>query len=1132
MIKGNILSTNIVALCQLNLISENQIYCLLTLNSDIMNETIYQFRKGCFALIAVAAVLVAVPQPAKADSGAIAMQQQNNVRGRVTDTNGDPVVGANVIIKGTTQGTVTDADGRYSLANVPSDAIIIVSFLGFDQEEVAVNGQTNIDVVMIEDMAMLQDIVVVGFGTQKKVNLTGAVAVVNGDELSQRPVTTATQALQGMVPGLQIASSSGALDSNPSINVRGTATIGQGTSGSPLILIDGSEGDINTLNPQDIESISVLKDAAASSIYGSRAPFGVILITTKSGKEGKAVINYNNSFRFNSLIREKHMMNSVDFAAWVNDTHVNNGKGLFFSSERMAAIQEYRNATPVSNGVRRTADGNLVYAIGNLPESGSYSDVYEKQCIDDVDWYDVIYKNSTFAQEHNLSISGGKDELKYYTSFNYLNNEGFMRLATDKFTRFAATAKVSSQVREWLRLGYSMRWTRTDYERPSAMTDGLYNNMTRQGWPVLPLYDPYGNYYSAPSPALALATKGKDTKQRDLLNHNVTVVVEPIEKWKTHFDFNYRTDNATRHWDSFVTYNYDVTNAPVANDKGSNVHEDLFKENYINFQAYSEYDFSLGTSNNFHVMAGFQTEQAKKLEFGLQRDGVLDTSKPEVDLTSGLSYDGDAIVPNVNGARNQWQTAGFFGRLNYNYEERYLFEFNLRRDGTSRFRTNRMWKTFPSTSIGWNIAHEDFWYSLTDVCGTLKLRASYGQLGNQNTNNWYQTYQTISYNSADGSWLQNGKKPNTTSAPGLISTSLTWERVVSYDLGLDFGFFDNRLKGSADFFIRDTKDMVGNAPELPAVLGTAVPVTNNTDLRTHGWELQLSWNDHFDNGLNYGVTFNLSDSRTKITRYPNNPTESISTYIEGQYTNEIWGFETVGIAQSNDEMNAHLAKADQSAIGDKWAAGDIMYADLNGDGKVSRGAQTLSDHGDLKVIGNSTPRFLTGLDINASFKGFDFRAFFQGVLKRDYSTGSNWGGGKEYMFGATGSDVWWCAGLTDVKDYYRDENSWSVQNGYMDVNKGAKLPRPLYSDKNLQEQTKYLLNAAYMRLKNIQLGYTLPEEIVSKWSLSNVRFFVSGENIFTITRMPDQFDPETIGTDHNNGDPLSRTFAFGVNLTF
>ncbi|MBQ3634053.1 MAG: TonB-dependent receptor [Bacteroidales bacterium] len=1054
------------------------------------------------------------------------------ITGTVLDNVGTPVVGAAVVEQGTTNGSVTDTEGRYSL-KVSPDATLVVSFLGYETVTEALAGRETLDFTLFDESNELSELIVVGYGVQKKVNLTGAVSVVGGDELKERPVTTATQALQGMVPGLQIASSSGALDSNPSINVRGTATIGQGTSGSPLVLIDGSEGDINAINPQDIESISVLKDAASSSIYGSRAPFGVILITTKSGKEGKAVINYNNSFRYSGLIRGKHMMNSVDFAAWVNDTHYNGGEGIFFNADRMAAIKEYRDATPVSNGVRRTSSGKLVYAVGEIPESGSYKDGYGDG-IEDNDWYETVYKDRVFAQEHNLSVSGGKENLKYYLSFNYLNNEGFMRLADDKFTRFAGTAKISTQLKDWLRVDYGMRWTRTDYERPSAMTSSLYNDMTRQGWPVLPLYDPNGNYYCAPSPALGLATKGKDTKQRDLLNHTVALLVEPISDWKTHFDFNYRTDNATRHWDSFVTYNHDVNNNPTAYDKGSNVHEDEFKENYINFQAYTEYDMKFAEYHNVHVMAGFQTEQTKKLEFGLQRDGVLDNAKPEVDLTSGLDYDGKSVVPSVNGARNQWQTAGFFGRINYNYDEKYLLEFNIRRDGTSRFRTNRMWKTFPSASIGWNIAREDFWESLADVCGTLKLRASYGALGNQNTTNWYQTYQTISYKSSDGSWLQNGKKPNTTSAPGLISTSLTWERVQSYDLGLDYGFLSGRLKGSFDFFIRDTKDMVGNAPELPSILGTAVPVSNNTDLRTRGWELTLGWNDMLDNGFRYGVSFNLSDSRTKITKYTNNPTESIDTYIQGRYTNEIWGFETVGIAQSDSEMDAHLAKADQSSIGDKWAAGDIMYADLNGDGKVNRGAQTLSDHGDLKVIGNSTPRFMTGIDLNASFKGFDFRAFFQGVLKRDYGTGWNWGGGKEYLFGATNSGLWWCAGLTDVKDYYRDENSWSVQNGYMSANKGGWLPRPLYSDKNIQEQTRYLLNAAYMRLKNIQLGYTLPETLVSKWGLSNVRFYLSGENVLTISDMPKQFDPETIDNrdDHNNGYPLSRTFAFGLNLTF
>ena len=618
------------------------------------------------------------------------------------------------------------------------------------------------------------------------------------------------------------------------------------------------------------------------------------------------------------------------------------------------------------------------------------------------------------------------------------------------------------------------------------------------------------------------------------MNHQLGFVLEPVKNWITHIDFNYKIDNAIRHWDSQRTYNHNVAGEAIIYNQGSNVHEDEAKDNYLNFQAYTEYTWALAEKHNFHVMGGFQTEQLKRTVFGLQRNGILDPSKSEVDLTNGLSYSGEAIVPDVNGSRNQWQTAGFFGRLNYNYDEKYLFEANLRYDGTSRFRSDKMWKLFPSVSLGWNIAREQFWENLASTVNTLKLRASYGSLGNQNINNWYQTYQTIAYNSVAGSWLQNGAKPNTTSAPGLVSALLTWEKVESYDLGLDFGAFNNRLTGTFDYYIRNTKNMVGNAPELPAILGTGVPVTNNTDLRTSGWELQISWRDVLQNGLSYGVTFNISDARTKITRYPNNPTNSINNYIEGRYMNEIWGFETIGIAKSDDEMNAHLATADQSSLGSNWAAGDIMYRDLNGDGKISRGAQTLADHGDLKVIGNSTPRYLVGLNLNAAWKGFDFSAFFQGVMKRDWWIGGSWGGGLEYLFGTTNSWEWWSVGITDVQDYYRDANTWSVQNGYQQANQDAWLPRVQFSDKNEQAQTRYLMNGAYVRLKNLQLGYTLPRQITQPWGISNLRVFVSAENLFTITKMPHQFDPELMSNsvDQNNGYPLQKTFAFGLNVSF
>lgn len=1056
----------------------------------------------------------------------IAMQVGKKVTIKVSDAYG-PIIGANVVVKGSTNGGITDLNGNLILNNVSQGDIVVISFIGYKTQEVKIDASSTLNVTLVEDNEMLDEVVVVGFGTQKKSNLTGSVAVVDGGELAQRPVTSAAVALQGLVPGLQISSSSGALDSTPSINVRGTGTIGEGSSGDPLILIDGVEGDINALTTQDIESISVLKDAAASSIYGSRAPFGVILITTKSGtKDSKVSISYNNSFRFNKMINEKHMMNSVDFASWMNDMHTNSGNAVYFDNSRMEKIVAYHNGTPIGPGTRETSMG-ILYAI-DADSNGNWLDGYAAG-IDDVDWYDAIYKTSSFSQEHNASVSGGNEKLNYYVSFNYVGNRGFMKLAKDEYSRYNASAKIGIKLADWVRMTYNMRYVRTNYQRPSQMTDNLYSNLTRQGWPVLPLYDRNGYYVYSPSWALPIATRGDDRSERDIMNQQVGFVFEPIKNWVTHVDFNYKVNSRQNHWDVLYGYNHDINGNPAIVNQDSEAHEGLSKDNYFNFQAYSEYSFSLAEKHNFHVMAGFQAEQLKRTEFGATRDGIIDPNKPEIDLTNGMSYDGSPIVPSVDGKRNQWQTAGFFGRFNYNFKERYLFEANVRYDGTSRFRTDNMWKIFPSFSFGWRLSEESFLKD-KEWLDNLKFRLSYGSLGNQNTNNWYQTYQTVSYNSNSGNWLQNGAKPNTTSAPGLVSTTLTWETIESYNIGLDFGFLGNKLWGSFDYFIRNTKNMVGNAPELPAILGTGVPVTNNTDLRTSGWELQIGWRDQLSNGLAYGATFNVSDARTKITRYPNNPTGDLGGRLVGRYTNEIWGYETIGIAKSQEEMNEHLAKVDQSYFGSNWGAGDIMYADLDGNGRIGQGSNTLDDHGDKKVLGNSTPRFHFGLDLNANWKGFDVRMFFQGLMKRDISTG----GASQWLFGSTSSNMWDACALTSVQDYYRDENTWSVQNGYNEANQDAWLPRIYLGGKNTQTQSRYILSGAYMRMKNLQVGYTIPRNITEKFGVKNLRVFFSGENLFTITSLPEQFDPETVGDNasRNNGYPLSRTYSFGLNLQF
>lgn len=398
-------------------------------------------------LMALAAGLTLTPQELMAAQGMQNVQQSaGKVTGTVVDQNGEAVIGATIKVKGTTAGAISDLDGNFTINAAPG-AELEISYIGMKPITVKATA-TPMQIVMKDDTHSLNEVVVVGFGTQKKVNLTGAVAMVNGDDLAERPVTSAAQALQGMMPGLQISSSSGSMDATTSINVRGTGTIGQGSSGSPLILIDGAEGDINTVNPQDIENISVLKDAAASSIYGSRAPFGVILITTKKGKSGKPTVNYNNSFRISNLISQKHMMNSVDFASWMNDQYNNMGWGTFFNDERMAQIKAYHEATPVGPGTRKDKNGNLIYGIEAV--DGVYKDGYAYG-VDDVDWYDAVFKGSAFSMEHNASVSGGSDNVDYYASFNYLNNNGFMKLADDKFNRYTGTAKLGIQITDWLR---------------------------------------------------------------------------------------------------------------------------------------------------------------------------------------------------------------------------------------------------------------------------------------------------------------------------------------------------------------------------------------------------------------------------------------------------------------------------------------------------------------------------------------------------------------------------------------------------------------------------------------------------------------------------------------------------------
>ena len=1006
------------------------------------------------------------------------------------------------------EGAVFDIDGNYSI-QAPEGARLTFNSIGFVSQSLVV-GQDNVAVVvMTEDIEMLEETVVVGFATQKKINLTGSVSVVESKQLENVPVGNTVLALQGQVPGLNIKQRSGQLyGRNPSMNLRGQGTIGEGSSGGMLILVDGMEGDLFSINSQDIESITVLKDAAASSIYGSRAPFGVMLVTTKRGRDGKVSLNYNNSFRFSSPLNLPSSADSYSWALYFNEAAHNDGNGDDISATRLQRILDYQNGVISYNTIPVGNQWGTAYTEGN----------------DNIDYYDVFWKDVTTSQEHNISLSGSGNSLNYYVSANYLKQDGLLNWKDlDGLQRLNAFGKLEAHPYKFLDVSYSTRFIKEDYHEPTVLSDDILQYFGQYLWPVAPLYDPNGILFN--DLALRFTKGGQRTIANTTSSHQFNVTVKPLPGWRIVGDLNYRyrsyfnTIVNREVWQTCI----DGVSKGSSWDDGTGVTNDDGRNQYTNVNLYSDYEKQLG-GHYFKFMGGFQMESYRVNTTTAWKAGLIVPSLPAIDTSSGMLF-GEKVAPTASGGSAEWRTAGFFGRFNYNYKERYLLEINARYDGSSRFAPDKRWGFFPSISLGYNIAKEDYFEPIRPYIGLLKLRASYGSLGNQNTSSFYPTYELMGFANSAGPWLINGEKPNISWPASKISSSLTWEKIKSWNIGIDFSAFRDRLYGSFEGFIRETTDMIGPADELPVVFGTAVPKTNNTNLVSRGFELEIGWKDRAFKELDYGVRFVLSDAVTKITKY-SNPSGTLGTYYEGMTLGDIWGYKTIGIAKTDEEMLEHLISlpdGGQSAIGNNWHAGDIMYEDINHDGKVDAGAWTVKDHGDQIIIGNTTPRFNFGIDLSLAWRGIDMRVFLQGVGKRDYFEDS------KYFFGSRGWSKWGTMVLKQHLDYFRDD-----PNNPLGLNLNSYYPRPyLDSTKNVQWQTGYVQDASYMRLKNLQLGYTIPRDISSKFYVDALRVYFSGENLLTFTRMTDLFDPETIGeNDQGNVYPHTRTWSFGLSITF
>lgn len=669
----------------------------------------------------------------------------------------------------------------------------------------------------------------------------------------------------------------------------------------------------------------------------------------------------------------------------------------------------------------------------------------------------------------------------------------------------------------------------------------FYHNVLRY-WPIVPTHDPNG-YPVRESYIDALENGGRYQTNNDRMNHQFTFLVNPLPGLNVHAEFNYSTRHNNTKQYFLQTHAWNVAGDAMdwnpdnwpAGKVGSYVYNSTTSANYFNPNIYADYAFTLNEKHNFKVMAGYQSEYYHQNYFSAEQDGVIN-NLPYLNTTTSN--------PGVGGGADTWTTAGVFGRINYDYEGRYLIEGNLRYDASSRFRSDKRWAWSPSFSLGWNVANEAFWEDLSDVCSQLKLRYSWGKLGNQNTNNWYPTYATLGYNSDRYTgWITNVVQ-GTSSMPGLIATSLTWEKNRTWDIGMDWALFNNRFTGTVDYYNRKTIDMVGPGPVLPDVLGASSPNINNLAMTSKGWELTLTWRDRIGE-VTYSVTANLYDHTTTVDDYPN-PTKNLGSYYNGRELGQIWGFKAIGIAKTQEEMNAHLDALDeaytkhnghapanprqgQNILGSGWTAGDIMFADIDGDGVISQGEYLADDHGDYYVIGNKTPRYNFGLNLEAQWRGFDIKVFFQGVGKRDYYASG------EVMFGATRSGYWQALGLKQHLDYFRPADTTDPLGPNLD----AYYPRLMFGGpNNIYSNTRYLQNAAYCRLKNVTIGYTLPQALTRKAYIENCRIFFSGENLATITKFTGTGDPELIDAYDNQGwgygkvYPLSRVFSVGLNVTF
>jgi TonB-linked SusC/RagA family outer membrane protein len=1112
-----------------------------------------------------------------------------NITGEVIDkTTNEPVIGANVSVPGTTVGTITGADGKFSFVIPAGVSQIQVTFTGYIKQVISVQPGGSYKVILESDLAILDEVVVVGYGTQKRANLTGSVSTIDTKVLEARPIADVGRGLQGTMPGLSVVIPSGEVGSDPLMKIRGQIGSLKGGS-SPLILLDNVEiPSLQILNPDDIEAVSILKDAASSSIYGAKAAFGVILITSKKGAKTESVnVNYSANVSFQNISKKMEMagLDGMEYTlSALERVNVNPYAGAFW----MVTREGYEKAQAWQQkyaGIVKPNDPMLYGRDWYVNSSG------QKVGLRMYDPYDYMIKEWAPTQTHNLSVNGKSGKTDYNIGFGYLDQSGIIKPSKhDDFKRYNGSMRLSTDINKFVRLYggamYSKRVKRYAYATNSTTADPwlylyrwaeTYPMTTEDGDPIR-------------SPRSEMEQANTAFQETNYVSLNSGLEITPLKNWKINIDYTHANQEyiterpgtrftARDSWSAPVVKNDADGNRIYMNDAGqvvSSTDEGAMPAYQLNMWTYTAvgsnpdhnyryskndkwntinlkttYDMNINDVHKMNYMLGMNRVAWENAYNWSQTTQLVDYTNPEFDLAYGTQT--------TSGGKYWESQLGFFGRLNYNYKERYLLEGNLRYDGTSKFPSNLQWRWFPSVSAGWRVNEESWMQWSKSILSALKIRGSWGTIGDQTVDN---SLYIPTMAGSQSTWIMSGAKLYQFGSPAAVSSTVTWQDITTLDYGFDARFLNSSLGVSFDWFRRDTKNMIVPEEGLPTTFGTGAPQGNFGSLRTNGIEIQLDYNHQFKNGFGINFVASFSNGITKITKYGS--TNSIDNYYVGKTYGEIWGYETDRLYQVDDFAHDvdgklirvqvtdphgvvytvnQLSDANAPTQGKLQAGnfyfgpGDVKLKDLNGDGVIDAGSRLIkdadgnADYGDLKKIGNSTPRFLYSFRTDLTYRGFDLSVFIQGVGKRE-----QWGDGFLAIPGYNSSD-----GATPeaiAGNFWREDRT------------NAFYPAPYNlagsnNTLNMVPQSRYLLNMAYLRMKNITLGYSLPINLVKKIYVSKLRVYVALENFFTFDHLGTlPIDPEEVegysmwNTSGYNmgrsgvGVPTFKSASAGIQLTF